>query len=393
MAESVDLHQRKEIARALLSAHRTSFDDMLEVDTAILPPAAALTADLQIPFPAGVAPIPQPITPMPSPGQALPQCDVVAITWTVAENDGMADVLTPGHSRNQWYRYNRFFDSKYDALIRDGAPAKKSRRLGSYFPTRIGSQRVLCFKSELHLNQDGIESIPGNATLPVKDLFLQIIGECKPKVVLTVGTCGGIELQHDLGDVLVTRAARFRCRQEFANAPFNNKTFKSDWAIPLTHFDKAGQMMSGFSGKLTEPNFGPPTKRHTGTWTLDRSYMPNIIHEFGTTSNKTIPPFHPILTTDFFEFGTSRNAAELLSLGCGLEMGDAVLGLATSELASPPKWAVIRNISDPQINGDITNAPRALNMQTHWAVWYYEAYGYWTSVSSALVTWAIAAGL
>ncbi len=32
-------------------------------------------------------------------------------------------------------------------------------------------------------------------------------------------------------------------------------------------------------------------------------------------------------------------------------------------------------------------------MQAHWAVWYYEVYGYWTSVTGALATWAIVAGL
>ena len=32
-------------------------------------------------------------------------------------------------------------------------------------------------------------------------------------------------------------------------------------------------------------------------------------------------------------------------------------------------------------------------MQIHWAVWYYEVFGYWTSVAGALATWGIIAGL
>jgi hypothetical protein len=103
------------------------------------------------------------------------------------------------------------------------------------------------------------------------------------------------------------------------------------------------------------------------------------------------PAFHPVLTTDFFEFGTSTNNLE--DLGCAVEMGDAVLGLLCSELADPPKWAIVRNLSDPQINGELQTTPRPLNMQAHWAVWYYEVYGYWTSVAGALATWAICAGL
>jgi hypothetical protein len=82
-------------------------------------------------------------------------------------------------------------------------------------------------------------------------------------------------------------------------------------------------------------------------------------------------------------------------------MGDAVLGLVCSELADPPSWVVVRNLSDPVINGALPTNPRDLppgqprtkDMQAHWAVWYYETYGYWTSVMSALTTWGIIAGL
>jgi hypothetical protein len=104
-----------------------------------------------------------------------------------------------------------------------------------------------------------------------------------------------------------------------------------------------------------------------------------------------MPAFHPVLTTDYFEFGTSAN--HLDQQGCAVEMGDAALGLLCSELEDPPHWAIVRNLSDPQINGDLPTTPSRLNMQVHWAVWYYEIYGYWTSISGALATWAIIAGL
>ena len=59
--------------------------------------------------------------------------------------------------------------------------------------------------------------------------------------------------------------------------------------------------------------------------------------------------------------------------------------------ADPParRWLIIRNASDPRINGNLPQGPPlALNMQAHWAVWYYEAFGYWTSVNSAIATWS-----
>ena len=64
-----------------------------------------------------------------------------------------------------------------------------------------------------------------------------------------------------------------------------------------------------------------------------------------------MPEFHPILTTDYFEYGTTAN--QLDGEGAAVEMGDAVLGLACQELAHPPHWAIVRNMSDPVINGDL----------------------------------------
>ena len=118
----------------------------------------------------------------------------------------------------------------------------------------------------------------------------------------------------------------------------------------------------------------------------DRPNTPDV-----KLDGRDMPAFHPVITTDFFEFGTSGNHLE--TEGCAVEMGDAVLGMVVSGMEDPPRWAVVRNLSDPQINGDLPTGAGALDMQAHWAVWYYEAYGYWTSVMGALATWAIVAGL
>jgi hypothetical protein len=97
------------------------------------------------------------------------------------------------------------------------------------------------------------------------------------------------------------------------------------------------------------------------------------------------------LSTDFFEFGTTKN--NLWKQGCAVEMGDAALGLAVNDLGpEAPNWLVIRNASDPAINAALPRTPRELDMQAHWAVWYYEAFGYWTSVNSAIAVWAVIAG-
>jgi hypothetical protein len=69
-------------------------------------------------------------------------------------------------------------------------------------------------------------------------------------------------------------------------------------------------------------------------------------------------------------------------------MGDAVLGLVCRELGSvAPGWLAIRNASDPQIDGTLP-----LDEQKRAAARIYERYGYWTTVGSAIATWAVIAG-
>ena len=43
-----------------------------------------------------------------------------------------------------------------------------------------------------------------------------------------------------------------------------------------------------------------------------------------------MPAFHPILTTDYFEYGTTANRLD--HEGAAVEMGDAALGLACSDV-------------------------------------------------------------
>ncbi|GJM15552.1 MAG: hypothetical protein DHS20C13_08790 [Thermodesulfobacteriota bacterium] len=407
-----ELEYRREIAVKLLSEGLDEDDlkDIDQYDPYTVAEVPSLLADIDLDYPSGLAPIPEPIEPRPGTSNPLPQADVLVITWTVAELNGLADVLTPGFSRRRWYFYRRRFDDHYDNLIRNGAPAKKNRRLGSWFKTKIGNLSVICYKSELHLNQDGINldgegpdaqpanSKTGFATLPVKDMFEQLIKDVKPKLVITTGTSGATFIEHDLGDVVVTRGARFRLSDEFKNMSYNGiniegAQYKSEWVLPTSHFEIAKRFMATFKNRLKEPPFAPPTKRFPfeGDPLIAKENDPDIRFD---GNGEELLEFHPILTTDFFEFGTSDNKLELE--GAAVEMGDAVLGLVCEELKERgeevPDWVVVRNISDPQINADLQTSPRNLNMQIHWAVWYYEKYGYWTSVNGALACWAIIAG-
>lgn len=99
-------------------------------------------------------------------------------------------------------------------------------------------------------------------------------------------------------------------------------------------------------------------------------------------------PKDTVVTTDFFAFDTTDNEYGLQKLGAAVEMGDAVLGLvSTQDLAGrAPAFCAVRNASDPQIEADLSKPE-----QRKKAAQIYEKYGYWTSIGSAIVTWAVIA--
>jgi nucleoside phosphorylase len=334
-----------------------------------------------IPFPKGLQPILKPIKPVPNPNDSLPKVDVIAMMDTAAEAQAMADVLTPGVDRTNWYPYAKNFEKHFLPLIGPRGPSRMAKRLGSYFVVEINNVKVLVYKTELHMHEDAKKLPNGSMSLPIKDMLAQMIGDARPKLFLTTGTSGGVYCDMSLGDVAVSRAARFTCFKDFKSASFNNKTFESKWTISKKHMGQAGKLMQKYAERLTgktEPKGTPPSS----SCACSPDKYPANIHYDGADG---IPEFHPILTTDIFEFGTSTN--NLDKLGMAVEMDDAVLGLVCSEMKSPPKWACVRNLSDPTINGHLSH-----KSQESCAVYYYKKFGYWTTVMSALTTWGIIAG-
>ncbi|HVU88742.1 MAG TPA: hypothetical protein VHD36_15580 [Pirellulales bacterium] len=397
-----EIERREELARYLLDP--ATEEESPEAIESLATADAVIGAQAAVPtikFPSGYVPQPQLKSPMQASGK-LKSADVLVVTWTVAEQNALADVLTPGYgrrtqsSKKAWHNYDRNF-SKYLDLIRKGAPSRRVKRLGSCMQSSVAGKTVLCFKSELHLARDVIrnKTDPTAPTLPVRKMWDQLMDEVQPEVVITTGTSGGVFPDYPLGGVAVTRAAQFHCQAAFKQAPYNNKKYYNDWNVPTKYFPKAQQLMKSLANKLVEPPLLPPSPGFDpeNVTIQPPKNVPNIYLEGKKWQGgpKALKEHHPILTTDYFEFGTTTNHLE--KLGCAVEMGDAVLGLACSERKDAPSWLVIRNFSDPCINGALQGKGQFPNMQTHWAVWYYQTYGYWTSMMSALATWGVIAGL
>lgn len=349
---------------AALARHILTFDPDQPEQSVFAPAAAATRAALSpIPWPSGLAP--QAVVPSqpPAPQAALPKADVLVVTWTVAEAKALADVLTPGHPSESWSAYEHEFAGVYQPLIRAGAPAAESKRLGLYASCRIGEQDVLCMKSELHLSQDGPQ-------LPIRKLWQQIIAECQPKLVISTGTAGGIGSQTLLGDVVVTKSVQFDCQKTFKHADFAKASYAD--ANPLgarsAHFELAERsLIPANAGRLPQTTRSPKVLRQS-------AQAPRTV-----------------LTTDFFAFDDAEDSYGLRAYNAqarAVEMGDAVLGLVCSrDIAQPPAWAIVRNASDPQIGGT-----GDLREQAAEAAHIYERYGFWTTVGSAITCWAAIAG-
>jgi nucleoside phosphorylase len=290
-------------------------------------------------------------------GGSLPRADVLIVTWTVDEGHALSRVLTPGvDSHDDWKPYRKNFDA-IAARMKGGCPARQLGRLGTYWTSKIGSKRVTLFKSDSHMSQDGWR-------LPNATVWRQIIEDCRPKWVLTTGTGGGIGPQFEVGDVIVSRFATFDCQRQFKKLDARSYAWSAD--APRARFATAKSLFAANAGFLPSDNTRNP--RIVGADT----------------------PEAGILTTDFFGFDNTDDTYGLQGKGDLSEMGDAVLGLVCRKLQNKaPAWAVVRNVSDPQID----STGLTLGQQTTLAGDIYKAYGRWSTVCSAIVCWAIVAAL
>ena len=322
--------------------------------------ATGLSRFTDIPWPAGLAPKTGP-KPAGTGRGPLPRADVLVVTWTVDEGHALSRVLTPGKdSRNDYLAYTHKFTA-ISSKMRKGCPALQAKRLGTYWTTKIGSKKVVVFKSDSHLSQD-IKKLPAQGgTLPNFDVWKQIIDEVRPALVITTGTAGGIGTWGEVGDVVVSPIVRFDGIKWLKSAPFHDAAFTSS-APKTTFFTKSEALFAANAARL------PP----------DNTRQPKIVQSNGPASS--------VLTTDFFGFDTSDNHYGLQGLGDVSEMGDAILGLVGSQMATPPRWVAVRNVSDPQIKAEGT-----LREQAALAATIYKAFGRWSSVCSAIVCWALIA--
>jgi nucleoside phosphorylase len=314
-----------------------------------------------LPWPTGLEP--KPIKYNATPLTALPKADVLVVTWTSAEWMALADVLTPGIEKRDWLRYAENWHD-YEGQLTDKSPARDANCLAEYCLTQIGTKRVLCVHSELHLATDGI-------TAPIVQLWSQMIREVLPELVITTGTAGGIGTQTVLGDVFVVSTGKFNCTQTFAEKPWAQARFEQ--AAPV-----GGQAMRYANTELIVVNAHQLPAALT-------PQEPQIVVSAGSVE-----------TVDYFGFADTGDRYGIVKndpTAHTEEMDDCTLPLALAAIelnrGKALPWLSIRNASDPQVPTSIGD----LEAQKRWASNIYEKYGYWTTVGSAIACWAVIADL
>ncbi len=314
-------------------------------------------APAPVPWPDGLAPRGVPYGR--AADQPLPPADVVVVTWTVAEGQALADVLTPGLPSTSWKPYARRWKS-YETQLTGRSPAREAACMGQVAQVRIGDVEVLAVKSELHLATDGVSA-------PIVQLWQQIVNEARPKLVITTGTAGGVGAATQLGDVFVVTNAKFNCTKEFKNKPWAQRLFTGPGIGGGGHATAFDTLVAPNAGRLDPVATRPPALTFGGALggveTVDYFGFANTDDSFGIVRD------YPDARTE--------------------EMDDATLPLALADLADPPHWCSIRNASDPQVSSSIGD----LEAHGRWANEIYKRYGYWTSVGSAIATWAVIANL
>jgi nucleoside phosphorylase len=326
-----------------------------------------------IPWPADPgAPKWLPLEPAPQPQDALPVADVLVVTYTVAEGEALADVLTPGHAAADWTAYKNNW-ANLKPMLGKGAPALREGcaarwalcQIGDQ-STEIGNTTVVLVKSNFHPSTDG-------PRLPMAGLWAQMIEQVRPRLVLTTGTAGGVGADTLLGDVIVTSKLRWDCTTKFKSQKWAQATHTSDGGQRLLSDFDVQRYLGVCEKSLLKANAAKlPTAIRT----------PLVIDSIDTDVET--------ITTDFFAFDDAADHYGLRAYeptARAVEMDDAALGLVCSSMEAPPPWLSVRNASDPQMNGPNVRA------EDKQAAAIYRKYGYWTTVNSAITCWAIIAGM
>lgn len=328
---------------------------------------------------------------------ALPRVDAVVLTWTVAEGAALSHVFCgaadptphaagaepwrrPGPKSPAWQDHWQYYRHNFGAVehqLPRGAPSLTAKAWGYGCLVDLPRSRTtaLLLKSDMHLSTD-------ESTVPLQRLVTQLIEECRPDLLLTIGTAGGTKLTDTLGSVVAANTAKFDLTGNLSSRDFNHKSFGNDWTPEATSLASIEPLL------LEIPAMRPVLKRLVEQ--MKDCEKPDAC-TLEALENAALDGRHPnvrvsqeeVLTDNGYDIAdTSGNFARYACL----EMDDAIIAMACS--AKKQRFGILRNISDPIMNAGLPQA-----VQKSWSYMVYSTFGLYTSYNGALAAWAAVAGI
>jgi hypothetical protein len=329
-------------------------------------------------------------------------CDVLMVLYTEQETMAMLDVMTGDSSWNssvegEWCSYGHNF-AKFKSSIQNlnANDALKSGAFGELSAMKIGSKRVVLYKSELHPKQDG-------TALPFVGVMQQLITELAPKYVITTGTAGAIGGKVQCGDVTICTEAVLHCQKTYPKFPdiatlsaagtdlLGNATFDPQYVqYAATHLTKLSlpALNQCYSRLQSNPGY---------SFIPQNTLPPSIF----VTGVNPVPGPEPmaVVSADYMTTDDNNNSEKLQGLGIMNDTDDAFLFYAISKMppAKRPNIISVRNASEPQMVHSMfpatTTPTEIINILKNMAGTVYGIYQYCTTLNSAFACWGVIAGL
>jgi len=334
---------------------------------------------IQIPseFWGGLQPMVKNITP--NNDDPLPNADVLIITWTVAETQGLSAVFTSSRDYAiSWHNYEHqsaaLISQIPAGVVKETANKTLQEGIVGYYQViNLNGKTVVLFKSELHPADDG-------GKLPIIGLVQQIVNEVKPSLLITTGTAGANGSYLQAGDAVITDAACFYLINPKSYPAFPNLTNKLEYTNTVAFKQDYITKCNTSATDLVLPTLQSIAKAKNYAAFVRN---PQIFYKNVPGATK-----YDAVSSDGFTMDDVAHTMGLQLLGIFNEMNDAYVAYALNNgLGSNiPSWLSIRNMSEPEAP-DLSAATK-----NEWGEMYM-SYSLYTTYNSAFACWSVICGL
>jgi len=328
--------------------------------------------------------------------------DVLLVLYTDQETMALLDVLTGNPDWNpkiqsEWCEYGHNF-AKFRSLIANvhANDALANGAFGRLSAMKIGGERVVLYKSELHPKQDG-------TGLPFVPVIQQLIGELAPKYVVTTGTAGAIGSRVKCGDVTICTSSVLHVQKTYPDFP-KVDTLSADHTLltsAATFDPQYVQYAATHFTKLSLPGLEQCYRRLQSipgySFVPESTLAPSIY----VTGVNPVPGPQPmdVVSADYMTTDDNNNAEGLQNLGIMNDTDDAFVFYAISQMppSKRPKCISVRNASEPQMVHSpfpaTTSSTEIINILKDMAGTVFGIYQYCTTLNSAFACWGVIAGM